>query len=74
MPRDTTAIAIDTAFRTALLLGGTTRTAEAAVLDGIDACAELSPHGLLIETAKSTIRRRIEWPHAPDASNCFLLN
>jgi hypothetical protein len=35
---DTISSAVHTAFRTALLLGAATSTAEAAVLDGIDAC------------------------------------
>jgi len=34
---DTISSAVDTGFRTALILGADTRTSEAAVLDGIDA-------------------------------------
>jgi hypothetical protein len=58
--------AVHTGFRTALLLGAATRTAEAAVLDGIDACEDLSDRGFLIETARSTIRRRMKSAHALD--------
>jgi hypothetical protein len=59
---DTTSCAVHTAFRTALLLGGATKTAELAVLDGIDACENISLRGLMIETVRSTIRRRAESP------------
>jgi hypothetical protein len=45
--------ALDMAFRTALLLAGTTKTAEAAVMDGIGACEDLSHRGLLIEAVRS---------------------
>jgi DNA-directed RNA polymerase specialized sigma24 family protein len=55
------------AFRTALLLAGNTKTAEAAVLDGIGACEDLSHRGLLIEAVRSTIRRRTKLADAPDA-------
>ena len=66
MTMDTISSAVHTAFRTALLLGAATRTAEAAVVDGIDACEDLSNHGFLIETVRSTIRRRIKSAHALD--------
>jgi DNA-directed RNA polymerase specialized sigma24 family protein len=64
---DTISNAVDTGFRTALLLGAATRTAEAAVLDGIDACEDLSHRGFLIETVRSTIRRRTKSADRPDA-------
>jgi hypothetical protein len=63
---DTISSAVHTAFRTALLLGAATSTAEAAVLDGIDACGHLSHRGFLIETVRSTIRRRMKSAHAVD--------
>ena len=66
---DTTPCAVHTAFRTALLLGGATKTAELAVLDGIDACENISLRGLLIETVRSTIRRRAESPAVLDGIN-----
>jgi DNA-directed RNA polymerase specialized sigma24 family protein len=66
---DTTSGTVHAAFRTALLLAGATKTAELAVLDGIDACENISPRRLLIETVRSTIRRRTESPHVPDGIN-----
>jgi DNA-directed RNA polymerase specialized sigma24 family protein len=63
---DTISSAVHTAFRTALLLGAATSTAEAAVLDGIDACGHLSHRGFLIETVRSTTRRRMKSAHAVD--------
>jgi len=66
---DTTLSAVHTALRTALLLAGATKTAELAVLDGIDACENISDRSLLIETVRSTIRRRTESPDVPDGIN-----
>ena len=66
---DTTSCAVHTAFRTALLLGGATKTAELAVLEGIDACENISHRSLLIETVRSTIRRRAESPAVLDGIN-----
>jgi DNA-directed RNA polymerase specialized sigma24 family protein len=66
---DTTSCAVHTAFRTALLLGGATKTAELAVLDGIDACENISLRSLVIETVRSTIRRRAESPAVLDGIN-----
>jgi len=66
---DTTSSVVHMAFRTALLLAGATKTAELAVLDGIDACENISPRGLLIETVRCTIRRRTESPDVPDGIN-----
>jgi hypothetical protein len=63
---ETTSCAVHIAFRTALLLAGATKTAELAVLDGIDACENISDRSLLIETVRSTIRRRTESPPVPD--------
>ncbi len=59
--------ALDMAFRTALLFAGNTTTAEQAVMDGIDACEDLSHRGLLMEAVRSTIRRRTKSADAPDA-------
>jgi hypothetical protein len=66
---DTTSSAVHMAFRTALLLTGATQTAEQAVLEGIDACENISHHSLLIETVRSTIRRQTESPAVPDGIN-----
>jgi DNA-directed RNA polymerase specialized sigma24 family protein len=65
----TTSNAVHTAFSTALLLAGATKTAELAVLDGIDTCENISDRSLLIETVRSTIRRRTESPDVPDGIN-----
>ena len=67
MAMDTMPSALDIAFRTALLLAGTTKTAEAAVMDGIGDCEDLSHGSLLIEAVKSTIRRRTKSTDAPAA-------
>jgi len=67
MAMDSISIAVDMAFRTALLLAGNTKTAETAVMDGIDACEDLSHRGLLIEAVRSTIRRRTKSAAATDA-------
>jgi len=65
----TTSCAVHLAFRTALLLAGATKTAELAVLDGIDACKDISHRSLLIETVRATIRRRTESPDVVDGVN-----
>jgi hypothetical protein len=67
MAIDSISSAVDMAFRTALLLAGNTKTAETAVMDGIDTCEDLSHRGLLIEAVRSTIRRRTKSADAPDA-------
>jgi hypothetical protein len=67
MAIDSISSAVDMAFRTALLLAGNTKTAETAVIDGIDTCEDLSHRGLLIEAVRSTIRRRTKSADAPDA-------
>ena len=67
MEMDTIPSALDMAYRTALLLVGNTKTAETAVMDGIDACEDLSHRGLLIEAVRSTIRRRTKSADAPNA-------
>jgi DNA-directed RNA polymerase specialized sigma24 family protein len=67
MAMDTIPSALDMAFRTALLLAGNTKTAEASVMDGISTCEDLSHRGLLIEAVRSTIRRRTKSADAPDA-------
>ena len=64
---DTIPSALDMAFRTALLLTGNKRTAEAAVMDGIGSCEDLSHRGLLVEAVRSTIRRRTKSANVPDA-------
>ena len=66
---ETKSCGVHIAFRTALLLAGATKTAELAVLDGIDACENISHRRLLIETVRSTIRRRTESPDVPDGIN-----
>lgn len=58
MVMDTMPQALDMAFRTALLLTGAVKTTEAAVIEGIGACEDLSPHGLMIEAVRSAVRRR----------------
>src|ERR1700692_2153536 len=67
MAIDTIPNALDMAVRTALLLAGATETAEAAVMDGIGACEDLSHRGLLIEAVRSTLRRRTKSADDPDA-------
>jgi hypothetical protein len=56
MAMDTMPLALDMAFRTAVLLTGATKSAEVAVIHGISACEELSPHGLLTEAVRSAVR------------------
>jgi hypothetical protein len=65
MAMDTMPSALDMAFRTALLLTGDTRTAEAAVTRAIDACEALSPGGILIEAVRSAVRRRTKLSNGP---------
>jgi hypothetical protein len=65
MAMDTMPSALNMAFRTALLLTGDTRTAEAAVVHGIGACKDLSPGGLLIEAVRSAVRRRTKSADGP---------
>lgn len=60
----TTSIDLGRAFRTALLLAGSSATAEAAVLDGIDGCRDLLFCDLMMQTVKSAIRKRARSPHA----------
>jgi hypothetical protein len=71
MAMDTMPSALDTAFRTALLLTGDTRIAEAAVMCGIRACEDLSPGGLLIETVRSAVRRRTKSSDGPYEVECL---
>jgi hypothetical protein len=54
---DTMPQALDMAFRTALLLTGGMKTAEAAVMQGIGAGEDFSPLGLLTEAVRSAVRR-----------------
>jgi hypothetical protein len=64
---DTIPSVLHTAFLASVLLGADTTTAEAAVLDGIGACEDVSSAGLLIEAVKSTLRRRANCSGALDA-------
>lgn len=66
--------ALDMAFRTALLLTGDTRTAEAAVMHGIGVCEDPSPGGLLTEAIKSAVRRRTKSSGGPHEVECLPLN
>jgi len=65
MAMDTMLQAVDMAFRTALLLTGAMETAEAAVMQGIGACEDLSPRGLLIEASRSAVQRRTKSSDGP---------
>src|SRR5579862_6361386 len=71
MAMDTMPGALDVAFRTALLLTGDTRTAEAAVMHGIGVCEDLSPGGLLIAAVRSAVRRRTESSDGPYEVECL---
>ena len=63
--------ALDMAFRTALLLTGDTRTAEAAVMHGIGACEDVLPGGLFIEAVRSALRRRTKSSDGPHEVECL---
>ena len=67
METDTIQREVSTTFRVALLLGCDTLTAEAAVLEGIGACEEVSHRSLMIEAVGSTLRRRTKCADAPAA-------
>jgi hypothetical protein len=67
METDTIQDAVNTAFRVALLFGCDTTTAEAAVLDGIGACEDVSHRSLVIEAIGSALRRRASSTDAPGA-------
>lgn len=67
METDTNQAAVNTAFWAVLLLGCDTTTAEAAVLDGIAACEDVSHRSLLIAALRSTLRRRANSAEARDA-------
>jgi len=71
MAMDTMPSALDVAFRTALLLTGDTRTAEAAVMHGIGVCEDLSPGGLLIAAVRSAVRRRTKSSDGPCKVECL---
>src|SRR5258705_13331157 len=60
--------ALDDAFRAASMLTGTTDGAENAVLDGIAASdfGNSVDDGLLVETVKSAIQRRVDFPGQPE--------
>lgn len=62
--------AVDMAFRTALLLTGAAEAAEEAVIHGIGSCEDVSYNALLMETARSAIRRQTkpaDWPYEVEA-------
>jgi len=65
MAMDAMSRALDMAFGTALLLTGEMRTAEAAVIDGIGCCEDLSPRGLLIETVRFAVQQGTIMANAP---------
>jgi hypothetical protein len=71
MVMDTMPQAFEMAFRTALLLTGTMKTAEAAVMQGIGACEDLSPRGLLIEAVRFAVRRRTKSSDSPYEIECL---
>ena len=65
METDTVQGALNLAFGVALLFGCDATAAEAAVLDGVGACEDVPHLSLLIETAWSTLRRRVSSVDAP---------
>jgi hypothetical protein len=71
MSMDTMPSSFDVAFRTALLLTGDTRTAEAAVIHGIGVCEDLSRGGLLIAAVRSGVRRRTKSSDGPYEVECL---
>ena len=71
MPMDTMPPALNLAFCTALLLAGDMKTAEAAVMHGIEACEDLPPRGLLIEAVRSAIQRRTTSADGPYELECL---
>jgi hypothetical protein len=71
MAMDTMPSALHVAFRTALLLTGDMRTAEAAVMHGIGVCEDLSPGGLLIAAVRSAVRRRTKSSDGPCKVECL---
>ena len=71
MAMDTMPLALDMAFLTAVLLTGTTKSAEAAVIHGISACEELSPHGLLTEAVRSAVRLQANSANGPYEVECL---
>ena len=71
MAMDTMPLALDMAFRTAVLLTGATKSAEAAVIHAISACEELSPHGLLTEAVRSAVRLQASSANGPYEVECL---
>jgi hypothetical protein len=71
MAMDTMPSALDMAFRTALILTGAMKTAEAAVMQGIGACEDPSPRGLMIEAVRSAVRRRTKSSDGPCEVECL---
>jgi hypothetical protein len=71
MAMDTMPRALDMAFRTALLLTGATKSAEAAVIHGISAREELSPHGLLTDAVRSAVRLQASSANGPYEVECL---
>jgi hypothetical protein len=58
MAMDTKPQALVMAFRTAPLFTDAMKTAEAAVMQGIGGCEDLSLRGLLIDASRSAVQRR----------------
>ena len=71
MAIDTMPSALDMAFRTALILTGAMKTAEAAVMQGIGACEDLSARGLMIDAVRSAVRRRTKSSDGPSEIECL---
>ena len=71
MAMDAMSGALNMAFRTALILTGAMKTAEAAVMQGIGECEDLSPRGLMIEAVRSAVRRRTKSSDGPYEVECL---
>jgi hypothetical protein len=67
METDTIHGSLNSAFWTALLLGCDTAATEAAVIDGISVCQDISHRSLQIEAVRATLRRRAGFEDAADA-------
>lgn len=67
-------VAVDMAFRTALLLTGATKTAEPAVIHGIGSCEDLSHRALLMETVRLRLGDERDQQMGPTRLSRSLLN